>query len=355
MAEPEEEEIRTVTISPYASARVIAVIAVAFFIAATLAFLLTGGGQEVLHRSVIVRTYFADGTGLVRTADVQLNGIKVGEVKAVVLTDSTEPARAIEVRMNIQKNFLGAIPDDSLTEITADNLVGDKYINIRKGRSSRTISPGDELRTSPPTANFDPGDLLASISVILKRASDLLDQIENPSAPLGSLVKGEDLYDQIRDDIIAVQTAIHKYDNPKGPFGKAIYGQDLYNQLRKPMLDIDKMLADMQNGRGQYGDLLKNSGQYDNLVASIRGFHKSVADMRASSMMSNDEQYRSAEAMLRNLNSTFDSLTTGEGQLAQLLTSSQLYEMLNGSSRDARAFVKDFRENPRKYLRIKVF
>jgi len=355
MAEPEEEEIRTVTISPYASARVVTVIAVAFLIAATLAFLLTGGGQELLHRSVIVRTYFADGTGLVRTADVQLNGIKVGEVKAVVLTDSTEPARTVEVRMSVQKNFLGAIPDDSLTEITADNLVGDKYINIKKGRSSRTILPGDELRTSPPTLNFDPGDLLASVSGILKLAQELLDQIENPATPLGNLVKGEDLYDQIRDDIVAVQTAIHKYDNPKSQAGKAIYGQDLYNQLRKPMLDIDKMLADIQTGQGQYGDLLKNSAQYDNLVGNIREFHKSVADMRASPMMSNDKQYRSAQAMLRNLNATFDSLVRGDGQVAQLLSSSQLYEMLNGSSRDTSAFLKDFRENPRKYLRIKVF
>ncbi len=356
LAAPEtEEEIRTVTLSPYAGARVTALIAIAVFIACTLIFLLTGSGQELIHRMVVIRTYFDDGTGLVRTADVQLDGIKIGEVKAVRLTDSQDRSRTVEVDMKVQKNFLRSIPDDSKTEITADNLVGNKYINIKRGSSARTILAGEELSRVPPTPNFDPADLIASVSATLKRATVLLDQIEDPKTPLGTLVKREDLYTQVRDDIKGIEDAVANYGGPKSPVGKAIYGQDLYNQLRKPLLDADKLLADIENGQGQYGQMLKNSTQYDSTLASIRTFRKSVQEMKAAPMIASDEQYNNSLAALRNINATYAELTRGNGQLAQLLNSSQLYEQYAGSSRETRAFVHDFRLNPQKYLRIKVF
>ena len=351
----DQEEIRTVTISRWASTRVTAVISVGLFITLTLAYLLTGGGEDVFHRNSQLRTYFDDGTGLVRTADVMLDGIKVGEIRRVGLSNSTDPKRAIEVQMNIRNNFLTAIPDDSQTEITADNLVGDKYINIKRGQSMRSIVPGEELKRVPPTNNFDPADLLASISATLKRATDLLDQVENPSTPLGTLVKGEDLYTQVRDDIRAIQNGLEAYTSPKSDVGQAIYNQDLYNQIRKPVMDLDQQLAQIENGEGQYGALLKDSSQYDDAVASVRKLRDSVRQIATSPMMASDEQYQEALRTLTALNATFDETTRGEGLVAQLLSSTQLYEQLNGTSRETRAFVHDFRLNPRKYLRIKVF
>ncbi len=355
MTDTEEDQIRTVTINKWASSRVTAVLSVALLIALILVFLLTGSGGEIFHRSVSVRTYFDDGTGLVRTADVVLDGIKVGEVKSVRLNDTNDTSRAIEVRMNIRKDFLHSIPDDSKTEITADNLVGDKYINIQRGKSARSIVANDELQRVPPTPNFNPADLIASMQSILKRASDLLDQVENPQTPLGALVKGEDLYTNIRNDIKAVQDVITAYGSPKSPFGKAIYGQDLYNQIRKPVLEIDKQLADIENGQGTYGQMLKDSSQYDSALARIRDFRASVKQMRNTPMLTSDEQYRNGLQMLKQLNSAFDELTRGEGQLARLLDSTQLYEQYAGTSRETREFIRDFRLHPQKYLRLKVF
>ncbi len=218
----QEEEIKTVTLSRWASSRITAVLSVGLFINLTLVYLLTDAGQEILHRSAIVRTYFDDGTGLVRTADVLLDGITVGEVKSVKLNNTSDTARAIEVRMNIRKDFLKLIPADSQTEITSENLVGDRYINIKRGQSKRMVESGEELARVPPTPNFDPSDLIGSLSTTLQQVSNLLDQIENPATPLGNLVKGEDFYFQVRDDIKLLQDTLEKYGGPKSEFGQAI-------------------------------------------------------------------------------------------------------------------------------------
>jgi len=50
-----------------------------------------------------------------------------------------------------------------------------------------------------------------------------------------------------------------------------------------------------------------------------------------------------------------DSLTKGDGTSAQLLRDPRLYEALNGSLRELTGFLKDLRENPKKYLRVKAF
>jgi phospholipid/cholesterol/gamma-HCH transport system substrate-binding protein len=50
-----------------------------------------------------------------------------------------------------------------------------------------------------------------------------------------------------------------------------------------------------------------------------------------------------------------DSVNSGDSQLGVFLADSQLYESLTGSTNEMRQFLGDFRTNPRKYLRLKVF
>ena len=40
---------------------------------------------------------------------------------------------------------------------------------------------------------------------------------------------------------------------------------------------------------------------------------------------------------------------------SRMLNDTDLYEGINGAAREMQKNVKDFRENPRKYLRLKIF
>jgi phospholipid/cholesterol/gamma-HCH transport system substrate-binding protein len=55
-----------------------------------------------------------------------------------------------------------------------------------------------------------------------------------------------------------------------------------------------------------------------------------------------------ADALLARFNA-------GEGTAGRLLSNAQLYESLNGSLRSMEQLLRDLRENPRKYLRVKPF
>jgi len=49
-----------------------------------------------------------------------------------------------------------------------------------------------------------------------------------------------------------------------------------------------------------------------------------------------------------------DKVNKGEGSLGQLLVNPSLYENLNGTAVEMKGLMKDFRANPKKFLRIKL-
>ncbi len=49
--------------------------------------------------------------------------------------------------MQIENKFLPRIPVDSQAESVTANLLGTKFINIRKGRSALTVQPGAVIFT----------------------------------------------------------------------------------------------------------------------------------------------------------------------------------------------------------------
>jgi len=49
-----------------------------------------------------------------------------------------------------------------------------------------------------------------------------------------------------------------------------------------------------------------------------------------------------------------DKINSGQGTIGQLLVNTSLYDNLNGTTREMHNLMKDFRANPKKFLRIKL-
>ena len=49
-----------------------------------------------------------------------------------------------------------------------------------------------------------------------------------------------------------------------------------------------------------------------------------------------------------------DKVNAGQGTIGQLLVNQQLYDNLNGTAQEMHGLMKDFRSNPKKFLRIKL-
>src|SRR5260221_6682284 len=66
--------------------------------------------------------------GITVGSDVRVSGIKVGSVTALNLDTKTYLA---DVRVRLPATL--ALPDDSIAQITADGLLGARYVNLQPG------------------------------------------------------------------------------------------------------------------------------------------------------------------------------------------------------------------------------
>src|SRR5947209_7310008 len=118
----------------------------AFAILAALIFLLTGS-TGLFQKTAHLRTYMEDAFGIPDGATVRLNGITIGALNKLSLIQSPDPKRNVEFDMEIQARYLNQIPVDSVAGISAANLLGDKFINITKGKDQRHVQDGAEIRS----------------------------------------------------------------------------------------------------------------------------------------------------------------------------------------------------------------
>lgn len=332
----------------------------AMAIAVTLIFLLTSS-KGILHHNVPLITYMDDASAMQEGTPVRLNGITVGYVDSLRLTN--DPKRPVEFIMMVDERNLGDIPVDSHTGIAAANLLGDKFINITKGVSPQHVKAGDVLASLqaqdiPQLMNQMAG-LLQSFQGIVGRADGLLAGVEQGKGNLGLFLKDRELYDRLNGIASEGQQLLSDIRRGNGTLSKLLYDDSLYQEFRAPIKRLDAMLADLQNGQGTAGKLLKDPALFNEATETMNEIKGLVADLNAGKgtagkLLKDDQLNQRLNDLLTRLNTTVDKIDAGQGTIGQLMVNPQLYQELNGTTREFQALAKDMRANPKKFLRIKL-
>ena len=218
-------------------------------------------------------------------APVRLNGIAVGHIDHVKLSDSRDPRRTVEITMKLQKKFLSQIPDDSRAAISAANLLGDKYINITKGTHPKHIEDGGEIQSVEtqdiPEILAQASGLLGQFQTILTKVDSLLAVVDSGKGNLGKLIKDDALYDRLNATAAEVEQLVKDVKNSNGTISHLLYDDGLYNDIRKPIQRLDDMLGQIQQAKGTAGKLLYDPALYDEARTSITEAKRLLDDLNA--------------------------------------------------------------------------
>src|SRR5450759_2104295 len=148
----------------------------AFLILAALIFLLTGS-KGLFQKTALLRTFMDDASGMAEGTPVRLNGFTIGSLDKIDLITPSEPKRSVRFIMKVQGKFLRQIPVDSVAGISAANLLGDKFINITKGRNAQTVKDGAEIKSLEaqdiPELMAQSANLLQTFQTIVNRLQGL--------------------------------------------------------------------------------------------------------------------------------------------------------------------------------------
>jgi phospholipid/cholesterol/gamma-HCH transport system substrate-binding protein len=334
----------------------------AFLILAVLIFLLTST-KGFFQKTALLHTFMDDASGMSEGTPVRLNGFTIGSLDKIQLTKSTDPKRSVEFIMKVQEKFLQQIPVDSVAGISAANLLGDKFLNITKGRDAQTVKDGAELKSLQsqdiPELMAQSANLLQTFQTIVNRLDALLAGVEQGKGNIGKLLKDEELYDRLNGIATEGQNLLSDVRKGQGTISKLIYDDALYQEIRSPIRRVDALLADLQAGNGSAGKLLKDPGLYDEAKASLGEIRGLLADLNAGKgsagkLLKDDALHKRLEELVAKFNTTIDKINSGQGTLGQLVVNPQLYDSLNGATREFQSLAKDMRANPKKFLTIRL-
>ncbi|HEY2017225.1 MAG TPA: MCE family protein [Bryobacteraceae bacterium] len=331
----------------WAKFRVAAVCVVATLILCTLVYLLTGG--TLLQEKATIFLYIPDATGLSTDSPVRVDGIDVGKVTAVNLSGSSQPNRVVRVTMRVERNRLAAIPATSIAQLSSDNLVGDKFVDITSGIGATPIAPNGEM-VYQGQGEFMKSLDLSEFAKQLRQVDATLTDIEQGKSRVGQFILGDQFYTDLRKRMSELQNGMRAIASTTSSMGEALYSDKLFRQISDPLVALDRDLAQLQSGQGPAGQLLRDSAQYDQFQTSAQELRKTVTDLRASDVFKSDQAYNDWNRSLASLIQMVEQMNPDP-----LLTRSDTYENLNGMAKEFRDTLRDFRQDPRKYLRLKVF
>jgi len=341
----------------------------AMSILAALIFLITGQ-TNLFESQAMIYTYMADAAALTTGAPVNLDGIPIGQVKIIRLSGSKDPMRLVRIDMQIPQRALKDIPSDSLASISAANVLGTKYINIKSGKSTTAVGPDQEI---PSVNTGEIQDLVQqgfgvmnSLQDTIQRVDKIVGLVENGKGSIGKLLVDETLYNHFLQIVDEAKQLVETFNGDKGTIGLLLNNRELYDNFQSTLKRVDNMAQQLDNmvqqlqaGQGTAGKLLKDPALYNEAQDTVKGLHRLVDDLNAGKgtagqLLKSEDLSNQLKATIARIDSVIDKVNSGQGTIGQLLVSQQLYDNLNGATREMHLLMQDFRANPKKFLRIKL-
>jgi phospholipid/cholesterol/gamma-HCH transport system substrate-binding protein len=87
--------------------------------------------------------------GLKNGSSVEIAGVEVGRVNAIVLDKDFQARVHMTIRPDVK------LQDDSIASIKTKGLIGERYIRISPGGSDKTIGPNGRIKEVEPPVDFE--------------------------------------------------------------------------------------------------------------------------------------------------------------------------------------------------------
>lgn len=359
----------------------------------------SSGDFNPFEKKLRLKARFVTGDGLHPNAEVQLAGISIGKVEEVkfLLPESGLEER-IEAQFAVTQELEGRpinelIRTDSTAQLVATSVLGnEKIINITPGSVKGTpVTEDYTLESSTPvsinqlTATGD--DLLRSIKGLAVPVNEILNKANKGEGTLGRVVNDPALYENLestvaeaRTTMTKLQSTLEKVNRGEGSAGKFLNDPELYNSLNKTVTQLESISNDIKAGRGTAGKFVTDDALYNETRAAIGDLRVSVGKINliaddltngkgtAGKFLKDEQLYDQARDTLAKFNTTAARLETfmadaqsGKGTIGRLVTDETLYNSFNQTASNINQFssestklIYDFRQNPKKYLRVKV-
>lgn len=252
---------------------------------------------------------FSDVTGLALSSPVMMNGYQVGLVYSIEL-DENDPSRVVTV-LNMDKGV--RIPRK--TEVSLDApMLGNAMIILKPDFSD--------------TQFYTSSDTIVGhrVSGMMDMASGLMPQLEGMLPKVDSILSG-------------LQLVVNHPALPQSLNNV----EQITNDLRVSTQQLNSLMASLNK---DVPTITKNFATISNDMTGVSSKLKSL-DI--------EKTYNSVDETLKNIQLLSDKLNGTDNSLGLLVNDRQLYDSITSTLNNASLLLKDVKENPGRYINVKVF
>jgi len=336
----------------------------ASLVLALLLFLMSGTSGLFTKRITLV-SFFDNAEGLRIGAPVRLNGVDIGNVaKILIVPDKDKQITPVEIVMKVSTKYNFNLHRDSVTSLDTAGVLGETYLDID---SSQAVGPlaqdGDTLLTHVhPDFNEvvrSSQSTLQNMDALLKRADRILAFAESGKGSLGKLIYDPKLYDQLSQTVSEFNKIVDQIARGQGSLGQLINRDDAYKKFVATLDKMNGVVDDLQAGKGTAGKFLKDPALYNNAnetVANLKKVSEDISEGKGTlgRLAKDEELAKKLDTTMTKLAALTTELEAGQGTTGKLFKDESLYNNANQMLEETRNLVKAIRQDPKKYLSIKL-
>jgi phospholipid/cholesterol/gamma-HCH transport system substrate-binding protein len=331
-------------------------------------FYVTSVGGGPLAPKYRLKTYLPEVSGLASGAAVRVDGVEVGNVESIRLLQRTagrtvDRSKNIEVMMRINRAYQSDILTDSVASLVTEGLLGNRYVNITRGFTGTPIPdagiiPGREEKAIKEVVARS-ADLLGNLQALTTDVGDLVAGVQEGRGTLGKLLTDEQAYRHLNNILARGEAMVTNIQDGQGTLGKLVASDEMYSKVDKGLDNVNVMLADVRAGKGTLGKLIYDPTLYDQTKEAMANGSAMLRDARAGKgslgkFVTDDTLYDKLRDTSSNLASASAKLNDNTTTAGKLFSDPKLYDNLAGLTGDMRLLIGDFRQNPKKFLHIKI-
>jgi phospholipid/cholesterol/gamma-HCH transport system substrate-binding protein len=342
----------------------VGILVLASFTILAITIVLIGGGASFFTPKYDLRTYLSSASGLKKGSLIWLAGIEAGNVHKVNITRSPDPKRAVEVIMRIDSSFRESIRENSIASLGSVGLLGDKYIDISRGSAEyKVIPPGGEVKSSAEAdikrIIQNSNDLVANLGDFVDKVNRITARIDEGQGTIGKFINDPSMFDKVNRTVSEAERLLIEVKSGEGSIGRLIADREFYDRLNGTLRRVDNIVAKVESGNGTLGKLVEDPAIFnrtDNLLSKLNIVAERIEKGEGFlGKLSKDEAlYTQIRDTMTKFSSMADRINQGQGTIGKLFVDPSLYSNLNNASAELIKLLYDFRQNPQRFLRIKV-
>lgn len=275
---------------------------------------------SLFGRPVEFTVRLSDGLGLRAGSQVTVAGLPAGIVSdLMVVAVRQDSGTVVAARVKMKAEQFALLRDDSRSRIRALGLLGDRLLDFSPGTPARpalkatdtldaeTFAELGDLFSAADTALravtavsadlrlisaklkkgdgtvgrlFTDGALYDTLLRTVRRADQVLSQVQSGRGTLGRMLRDTTLYGSVTSAAVALDSAASMLNDRAGVIAQLQRDTALLTRLRRAVTGVDSLVRGLNAGRGTAGQLFVERELYDRLLRVTATLDSLAADVR---------------------------------------------------------------------------